>query len=174
MAKQALWVDEPASEEGGSSSFYSTMVYSGTTVTGGRGVAVVVHTGMKTQLGGIAAKVTGGGGDDRDAGEDDSVSGGGSGGSLLRKKKGLLGRVLGGSSGGSGGRRQLTGLQREMRRVAAALFVAGIVLAFVVFAANKFNVDYPDGLRYTAIYAIALIVAIIPEELPLVLTLTMV
>ena len=148
----------------------------GTTVTGGRGVAVVIHTGMKTQLGGIAAKVTGGGSGGDDRGGDDSVGVGGGAGGGLKKRTGLLGRVLGGGgAGGSGSRRRpLTGLQREMRSVAAALFVSGVVLAFVIFAANKFNVDYKEGLRYTAIYAIALIVAIIPEELPLVLTLTMV
>ena len=39
-----------------------------------------------------------------------------------------------------------TQLQREMARAGLALFAAGVFLAFVVFAANKFNVDNPAGV----------------------------
>ena len=113
----------------GGSRFSPTMVYSGTQVATGRGVGVVLRTGMATELGRIAARV-----------------------------------------GAAPTRR--TRLQREMSRAGLALFAVGVSLAFVVFAANKFNVDNPPGLRYTAIYAIAMVVALIPEELPLVLTLT--
>ena len=122
----------PARPPGGAattSRFPPNMVFSGTQVATGRGTAVVVRTGMATQLGRIA------------------------------------GRLNTGS--------KQTRLQAEMARAGLALFAAGITLAFLVFAANKFNVDNPAGLKYTAVYAIAVVVALIPEELPLVLTLTM-
>ena len=122
----------PARPPGGAattSRFPPNMVFSGTQVATGRGTAVVVRTGMATQLGRIA------------------------------------GRLNTGS--------KQTRLQAEMARAGLALFAAGITLAFLVFAANKFNVDYPAGLKYTAVYAIAIVVAVIPEGLPLVLTLTM-
>jgi len=41
-----------------------------------------------------------------------------------------------------------TRLQREMARAGLALFAAGITLAFVVFAANKFNVNNPSGALF--------------------------
>lgn len=108
--------------------FHFNFVYGGTAVSSGRGRAVVVRTGMETELGKIAAAVG--------------------------KKK-----------------HKRTDLQRELQIVSIVLFVIGLVFAFVVFASTGFE---STNIRYTAVYAIAMIVAIIPEELPLVLTLTMV
>jgi Na+-exporting ATPase len=108
--------------------FHFNFVYGGTAVSSGRGRAVVVRTGMETELGKIAAAVG--------------------------KKK-----------------HKHTDLQRELQIVSIILFVIGLVFAFVVFASTGFE---STNIRYTAVYAIAMIVAIIPEELPLVLTLTMV
>jgi Ca2+-transporting ATPase len=85
-----------------SSRFSSTMVYSGTQVATGKATAVILRTGMDTELGRIAARV-----------------------------------------GAAPTRR--TRLQKEMARAGLALFAAGVSLAFVVFAANKFNVDNPPG-----------------------------
>lgn len=108
--------------------FHATMVYAGTAVSSGRGLAIVVQTGMQTELGKIAAAVG--------------------------KKK-----------------RVHTDLQRELQTISIVLFITGLVFALIVFASTAFDETY---IRYTAVYAIAMIVAIIPEELPLVLTLTMV
>ena len=83
------------------------MVYSGTQVATGRATAVVLRTGMDTELGRIAARV-----------------------------------------GAAPTRR--TRLQQEMARAGLALFAAGVTLAFVVFAANKFNVENPPGKEKAA------------------------
>ncbi len=108
--------------------FHANMVYAGTAVSSGRGLAIVTRTGMATELGKIAAAVG--------------------------KKK-----------------HRETDLQRELRLVSISLFIIGLVFALVVFAATGFDGSH---IKYTAVYAIAMIVAIIPEELPLVLTLTLV
>ena len=114
-------------EEDHGERFHANLVYAGTAVSSGKGHAVVVRTGMNTELGKIAA--------------------------------------------GVGRRRQRTDLQRELQIIGAVLFGIGLLFAFVVFASTAFS---SDDIKYTAVYAIAMIVAIIPEELPLVLTLTMV
>merc|ERR1719171_655186 len=103
----------------GDERFYANMCYNGTTVSGGRGTAVVVRTGMSTELGKIAANV---------------------------QKSG----------------HKKTDLQRELHIVSLCLFITGIVFAVVVFAANKFHIDNNSGeaIKDTAVYAIAMIVAI--------------
>ncbi|KAI9596494.1 hypothetical protein BDF19DRAFT_491261 [Syncephalis fuscata] len=102
------------------------MVYSSTLVTKGRGKGIAVHTGMGTEIGKIAKRLT------------ESTNS------------------------------QRTPLQKSLDRLAYILFGCAIILALVVFGVNKFNVT-PDIL----IYAISLAIAIIPEGMVAVVTLTM-
>ncbi|RKP10122.1 potassium/sodium efflux P-type ATPase [Thamnocephalis sphaerospora] len=102
------------------------MAYSSTTVTKGRGKAIVVYTGMKTEIGKIAKRLMDDGGN------------------------------------------QKTPLQKSMDRMAFMLFGVAIILAIIVFGVNKFKVT-SDVL----IYAISLAIAVIPEGLIAVVTLTM-
>ena len=66
-------------EEGAALGDRINMVYMSTSVTGGRGLAVVTDTGMRTQLGGIAGQVEAAGGDE----------------TPLQKRMGRLGMILG-------------------------------------------------------------------------------
>ncbi|KAI8051574.1 potassium/sodium efflux P-type ATPase [Syncephalis plumigaleata] len=102
------------------------MTYSSTLVTKGRGKGIVVHTGMSTEIGKIAKRLT------------ETTSS------------------------------QKTLLQKSLDRLAYILFGVAILLAIVVFGVNKFNVT-PDIL----IYAISLAIAVIPEGMVAVVTLTM-
>ncbi|KAI9596567.1 hypothetical protein BDF19DRAFT_394346 [Syncephalis fuscata] len=102
------------------------MVYSSTLVTKGRGKGIAVHTGMGTEIGKIAKRLT------------ESTNS------------------------------QRTPLQKSLDRLAYILFGCAIILALVVFGVNKFNVT-PDIL----IYAISLAIAVIPEGMVAVVTLSM-
>ncbi|KAL8770141.1 MAG: hypothetical protein Q9194_005248 [Teloschistes cf. exilis] len=137
------------------------MAYSSSAVTKGRGKGVVVFTGMHTEIGKIAASMQG---KDRKPNR-----------SLSRKKHGAMqpakgaalrvwdgvGRFLGLTAG--------TPLQRKLSKLAYLLFGCAILLAIIVFGVNKFNVT-----SEVAIYAISTGIAIIPESLIAVLTITMV
>ncbi|KAI4245328.1 MAG: hypothetical protein LQ352_006592 [Teloschistes flavicans] len=137
------------------------MAYSSSTVTKGRGKGIVVFTGMYTEIGKIAASMQG---KDRKPSR-----------SLSRKKHGAMqpakgaalrvwdgiGRFLGLTIG--------TPLQRKLSKLAYILFGCAILLAIIVFGVNKFNVT-----NEVAIYAISTGIAIIPESLIAVLTITMV
>lgn len=98
----------------GDERFYANMCYNGTTVSGGRGTAVIVRTGMSTELGKIAANV---------------------------QKSG----------------HKKTDLQRELHIVSVVLFCTGILFAIVVFAANSFHIEDPENVRFSLVYAIAMI-----------------
>ncbi|KAI7975195.1 hypothetical protein EIK77_001881 [Talaromyces pinophilus] len=160
------------------------MVYSSSTVTKGRGKGIVVYTGMYTEIGKIASSMQG---KKRPQGTRNR--------SMSIKKYGplqvfrggflrswdALGRFLGLTTG--------TPLQRKLSKLAYSLFGLAIIFAIIVFGVNKFHVT-----NEVAIYAIStgmyctiplrspnskrmLIVqgiAIIPESLIAVLTITMV
>eukprot|EP01137_Pigoraptor_chileana_P000456 Opistho-2@36690 len=70
------------------------------------------------------------------------------------------------SSKGSGA--QKTHLQRRMERLMFVLLGVACVLAFIVFATNRFS-----GNNQVILYALAVAIAILPEGLPAVVTVTM-
>ncbi|MFX0113925.1 MAG: cation-translocating P-type ATPase [Candidatus Hodarchaeota archaeon] len=104
-----------------------TMVYTGTVATYGRGLAVVVNTGMKTEFGKIA---------------------------------GLLEEVEAGE----------TPLQRNLDRMGKSLAKISIVVIFMVFVAGVLRGHEPFEMF---IWAIALAVAVVPEALPAVVTISL-
>lgn len=126
------------------------MTYSSTTVTRGRAQGIVVSTGMKTEIGKIAM--------------------------LLRDKKGsdkskplivrAYKRVVHGVKSALG----LIGtpLQVKLSYFALFLFALAILLAVIVFSVNLWQLD-----NETLIYGICVAVAVIPESLIAVLTITM-
>lgn len=153
------------------------MAYSSSTVTKGRGIGIVVYTGMFTEIGKIAESMQG---KTRKANRSLSREKGGS----LQPAKGLalrlwdsIGKFLGLTVG--------TPLQRKLSKLAYILFGCALLLAIIVFGVNRFNVT-----NEVAIYAIStgkrsiLVIlrlanenpgiAIIPESLIAVLTITMV
>ncbi len=156
------------------------MVYSSSTVTKGRGTGIVVFTGMSTEIGKIAESMQG---KTRKTNRSMSRKEG-----SLQPVKGAILRVWDGI-GAFLGLTTGTPLQRKLSKLAYTLFACALVLAIIVFGVNKFNVT-----NEVAIYAIStgsclicLIplyirevannlpgIAIIPESLIAVLTITMV
>ncbi|KAM5441953.1 potassium/sodium eff [Microsporum ferrugineum] len=136
------------------------MAYSSSTVTKGRGRGIIVFTGMYTEIGKIAQSMQG---KKRKAGRSMSSKYG-----TFQPVKGgalriwdAIGKFLGLTEG--------TPLQIKLSKLAYSLFGCAILLAIIVFGVNKFNVT-----DEVAIYAISTGIAIIPESLIAVLTITMV
>ncbi len=103
------------------------MAYMGTVVTQGRGTALIVATGMQTELGKIA--------------------------DLLQQK----------------GNEQ-TLLQRRLDRLGKSLAVVGMVIAVLIFALGLWR---GDDIRHMLLTAVSVAVAIVPEGLPAVVTITL-
>ena len=137
------------------------MAHSSTTVTKGRGKGVVAYTGMSTAIGGIAASMQG-----KKRKENRSLS---------RKKHGAMQPLKGGALrfwDGLGkflGLTEGTPLQIKLSKLAYVLFGCALLLAIIVFGVNRFDVT-----NEVAIFAISTGIAIIPESLIAVLTITMV
>ncbi|KAL2444485.1 Sodium/potassium exporting P-type ATPase cta3 [Exophiala dermatitidis] len=137
------------------------IAYSSSTVTKGRGRGVVVFTGMSTAIGGIAASMQG---KRRKPGR-----------SMSRRKYGPLQPIKGGALRTYDavlkflGLTDGTPLQIKLSKLAYVLFGCALLLAIIVFGVNRFHVT-----NEVAIYAISTGIAIIPESLIAVLTITMV
>ncbi|KZF24870.1 Na+-exporting ATPase [Xylona heveae TC161] len=135
--------------------------YSSATVTKGRGRGIAIFTGMSTELGKIAKSMQG---KQRKPNRSLSRKDGGT----LQPAKGLslriwdgIGKFLGLTDG--------TPLQRKLSKLAYVLLLCALLLAIIVFGVNRFDVT-----NEVAIYAISTGIAIIPESLIAVLTITMV
>ncbi|POR39396.1 Calcium-transporting ATPase 3 [Tolypocladium paradoxum] len=137
------------------------MAYATTIVRKGRGRGIVTATGMVTEVGKIAASTAkkqrkaGRSMNWRKYGKRQPVVG------LARRIYDLVGKFLGLTEG--------TPLQRKLSALAYVLFGCAIILAMVVFGVNHF-----DLRNEVIIYATSLGIAIIPESLVAVLTITMV
>ncbi|TGZ81585.1 potassium/sodium eff [Ascodesmis nigricans] len=135
------------------------MAFSGTEVTKGRARGIVVTTGMSTEMGAIAAAMQSKSKKPNRSVDPKKNKFNPIRGSALRTWD-AIGKFLGLTEG--------TPLQRKLAKLAYTLFGCAILLAIIVFAVNKFNVTHE-----VTIYAIALGIAIIPESLIAVLTITM-
>ncbi|KAJ5980213.1 hypothetical protein N7481_007511 [Penicillium waksmanii] len=138
------------------------IVYSSSTVTRGRARGVVIGTGMKTEIGAIAAALRGGDSKRR------PVKRGPEGETKKRwyiqawtlTTTDAIGRFLGINVG--------TPLQRKLSKLALLLFAIAVVFAIVVAASNDWRGD-----NEVIIYAVATGLAMIPACLVVVLTITM-
>jgi Na+-exporting ATPase len=127
----------------------TNLAFSGSEVKTGRCVGIVIATGMDTEVGKIAHLLR-----QRDTADEDTTM-------VIRLKnrfvsgaKTILGLVG-------------TPLQITLSKFALLLFALAILLAVIVFAANKFHVP-----GEVLIYGICVAVAVIPESLIAVLTIT--
>ncbi|KAG6863997.1 hypothetical protein C0991_001266 [Blastosporella zonata] len=143
------------------------LCYSSTIVTKGRGVGIVVSTGMNTQIGRIAEAISGKKSSQNQDADPEHFS--------KRARTKIMGwlyvfsqyqsswfhETLRGLSTG-------TLLQIKLNKLAYVLFGCAILLIIIVFAVARFSID-----ESVILYAIAAALAIIPESLVAVLTLTM-
>ncbi|KAI1097346.1 potassium/sodium eff [Jackrogersella minutella] len=126
------------------------MLYSASTVTRGRGKGIVVATGMDTEVGKIAQLLR------VNPGSNDDISPS----SAYWKRVKTSTRSILGLDG--------TPLQVKLSKFALLLFALAILLAIIVFSASLWNVD-----DEVLIYGICVGVAVIPESLIAVLTISM-
>ncbi|KAK6539213.1 Na+ ATPase [Orbilia ellipsospora] len=138
----------------------TNLAFSSSTVTKGRGRGIVIATGMETAIGAIAKSLQG----KKDRKPNRSLS---------RKKHGPLQPAKGlvlrtwDAIGSFLGLTVGTPLQRKLAKLAYVLFACAVILAIIVFGVNKFDIPHE-----VVIYAISLAIAIIPESLLAVLTIT--
>ncbi|KAG9228796.1 putative calcium-transporting ATPase 3 [Amylocarpus encephaloides] len=125
------------------------MVYSATTVTRGRASGIVAATGMQTEVGKIAAHL-------KDSG--DTTTGSNWFTSFFKKVgrgfKSVLGLVG-------------TPMQVKLSKFAILLFGLAVLLAIIVFSANEWRLH-----NEVVLYGICVAVAVIPESLIAVMTIT--
>jgi Na+-exporting ATPase len=125
------------------------MVYSATTVTRGRATGIVVSTGMKTQVGSVAQLLRGG--------DNTSEST-----NIIKRWLKKVGRGFKSILGLVG-----TPMQIKLSKFAILLFGLAILLAIIVFSANKWQLH-----NEVVLYGICVAVAVIPESLIAVMTIT--
>jgi P-type Na+/K+ transporter len=137
------------------------IAYATTVVTKGRGRGIVIATGMGTEVGKIAAssskkaRKAGRSMNWKKYGKRQPVIGG------ARRVYDFVGKFLGLTEG--------TPLQIKLSKLAYLLFLCALILALIVFGVNRMRVP-----NEVIIYAISTGIAIIPESLVAVLTITMV
>ncbi|KAH3265874.1 hypothetical protein KXW23_002565 [Aspergillus fumigatus] len=127
----------------------TNMAYSGCSMTQGRATGIVTATGMKTEVGRIA-KLLQETSDDADSSRLVQA---------VRRVKSTAENVLGLAG---------TPLQVKLSKFALLLFALAVLLAIIVFSVNKWDIE-----GEVLIYGIAIGVAVIPESLIAVLTITM-
>lgn len=138
------------------------VAFSSSTVTKGRGSGIVFATGMKTEIGSIAAALRADGKKTRE---------------VKRKPDGTAkphryvqawGLTVGDFIGTFLGINVGTPLQRKLSKLAILLFGIAVVCAIIVLGANEFSDN-----REVIIYAVATGLSMIPASLIVVLTITM-
>lgn len=125
------------------------MVYSATTVTRGRATGIVVATGMKTQVGSVASLLRGE--DTKPTSTNPVVRFSQKLGHGIKSILGLIG----------------TPMQVKLSKFAILLFALAILLALIVFSVSKWQLS-----NEVVLYGICVAVAVIPESLIAVMTIT--
>lgn len=138
------------------------MAYSSSTVSKGRARAIVVSTGMSTEIGKIAESLRGNDSKVRNVSRDES--GHATWGAYIMAGLWTVLDFVGGFLGTSVG----TPLQRKLSWLAIFLFGIAVVFALICLAANSFS-----SSQEVILYAVATGLSMIPASLVVVLTITM-
>ena len=143
----------------------TNMAFKNTLVSRGRGVGVVVTTGLNTEIGKIAKMVTN---SEQQRGLeainmlDDPEE------AQIPPKRTGLGVIWGKFVAFFKSKSNKTPLQSSMNGLMFLLTAIAIGLSIIVFVANSWKFD-----QYIVLYAVGVAIAILPEGLPAVVTVTM-
>lgn len=143
----------------------TNLAFKNTLVSRGRGVGIVVSTGLNTEIGKIAKMVSN---SEQQKGLeaihmlDDPKE------AQIAPKRTGLGIIWGKVVAFFNSKSNKTPLQSSMNGLMLVLTVVAIILAVIVFAANSWNFN-----QYIVLYAVGVAIAILPEGLPAVVTVTM-
>jgi magnesium-transporting ATPase (P-type) len=144
----------------------TNMAFKNTLVSRGRGVGVVVSTGLNTEIGKIAKMVSNS--EQQKELEDINMLDDPKEVQIVPKRTGLgviWGKVVAFFNSNS----NKTPLQSSMNGLMLVLTAIAIILAVVVFGANHWSFTN----QYIVLYAVGVAIAILPEGLPAVVTVTM-
>lgn len=139
------------------------MCFASSTITKGRATAIVVSTGMRTEIGKIAESLKDGSGKTHRGAPQDGKDR-----PVLLDHAWAVAMALQDTVGAFLGTSTGTPLHQTLAKFSLILFGIAVVLAIVAMAAQKFNVT-----RQVAVYAIVVAISTIPASLVVVLTITM-
>ncbi|ODV62079.1 potassium/sodium eff [Ascoidea rubescens DSM 1968] len=138
------------------------MAFSSSTVSKGRATAIVVSTGLQTQIGMIAQSLNDNKSKVRQVEKDEN--GAAPKRAYFKAFFGTLKDIIGAFLGLNVG----TPLHRRLSKLACGLFVIAVIFAIIVMGSQKMIVN-----KNVAIYAICVALSMIPSSLVVVLTITM-
>ena len=142
----------------------TNMAFKNTLVSRGRGIGVVVSTGLSTEIGKIAKMVSF---EKQKSLEDINILEDPNEAKKSPRRTGL-GIIWEKAVSLFHSKSNKTPLQSSMNGLMFVLTAVALILAVIVFAANKWTFD-----QYIVLYAVGIAIAILPEGLPAVVTVTM-
>lgn len=143
----------------------TNMAFKNTLVSRGRGIGVVVATGLNTEIGKIAKMVSNS--EQQKSLEDINILDDPKETQAAPNRTGL-GVIWGKVAAFFNTNSNKTPLQSSMNGLMFVLTAIAIILAVIVFGANSWKFD-----QYIVLYAVGVAIAILPEGLPAVVTVTM-
>jgi magnesium-transporting ATPase (P-type) len=143
----------------------TNMAFKNTLVSRGRGIGIVVSTGLNTEIGKIAKMVSSS--EQQKSVEDIHMLDDPNEAHVVPRRTGM-GVIWGNVVAFFNSKSNKTPLQSSMNGLMFILTPISLFLAVIVFATNSWQWDH-----YIVLYAVGVVIAILPEGLPAVVTVTM-